>query len=111
MEGNDVDVLLTILPNTWYFVAVSRSGNDYTMYWDGVPVGSNSFIDNLDSCAALKFGHRCNPEDTPGCDDDRGFFLNGLIDEVEIYNRALSEDEILAIFEAGRFGKIKPRRQ
>jgi hypothetical protein len=109
IAGNDVDVPLTVLPNTWYFVAVSRFENDYTMYWDGVPVGSNSFIDNLDSSAALKFGHRCSPEDTPGCDDDRGFFLNGLIDEMEIFNRALSEDEILDIFEAGRDGQIKPR--
>jgi Concanavalin A-like lectin/glucanases superfamily len=107
-----------ILPDTWYFVAMKRSGDDFTIYWNAVPLGSASFSVNLDTCAALKFGHRCNAEDTPSCapgfpacSDDRGFFLNGLIDEVEIYNRALSEDEILAIFEAGRFGKIKPRRQ
>ncbi|MHA2350643.1 MAG: ABC transporter substrate-binding protein [Candidatus Thorarchaeota archaeon] len=34
--------------------------------------------------------------------------LNGLIDEVSIYNRALGDDEILSIFEAGSAGKTKP---
>jgi Concanavalin A-like lectin/glucanases superfamily len=107
----------SILTDTWYFVALTRSGDDFTIYWDAEPLGSASISVNLDTCAALKFGHRCNAEDTPACapstdpcSDDRGFFLNGLIDEVEIFNRALSDDEILDIFEAGRAGKIKPRR-
>jgi len=106
----------SILTDTWYFVAMTRSGDDFTIYWDAEPLGSASFSVNLDTCAALKFGHRCNPQDTPACapstdpcSDDRGFFLNGLIDEVEIFSRALSEDEILDIFEAGRAGKIKPK--
>ncbi|MFX1485304.1 MAG: LamG-like jellyroll fold domain-containing protein, partial [Promethearchaeota archaeon] len=34
--------------------------------------------------------------------------LDGLIDEAAIYNRALGDDEILAIYEAGSDGKIKP---
>ena len=40
----------------------------------------------------------------PGIGND----FNGLIDEVEVFNRALSEAEIRAIFKAGKFGKIKP---
>ncbi len=36
-------------------------------------------------------------------------FFDGLIDEVEIFDRALSADEIRAIFEAGSEGKIKPK--
>ena len=34
--------------------------------------------------------------------------FNGLIDEVGIYDRALSDAEIKAIFEAGSAGKVKP---
>ena len=34
--------------------------------------------------------------------------FDGLIDEVEIFNRALTEDEIRAIYDAGSAGKIKP---
>lgn len=36
-------------------------------------------------------------------------FFDGLIDEVEIFNRALSAAEIQAIFDAGRAGKRKPQ--
>jgi hypothetical protein len=34
-----------------------------------------------------------------------GYFFNGLIDEVSIYNRALSSNEIAAIYAAGNAGK------
>ena len=42
--------------------------------------------------------------------DDSGFCcrFGGVIDEVEVFNRALSADEIRAIYEAGSAGKIKP---
>lgn len=36
-------------------------------------------------------------------------FFHGLVDEVEIFNRALSADEILAIYNAGSSGKCKPQ--
>ena len=36
-------------------------------------------------------------------------FFQGLVDEVEIFNRALSADEILAIYNAGSSGKCKPQ--
>ena len=42
----------SILPNTWYFVALTRSGDDFTIYWDAEPLGSDSFSVNLDSYAA-----------------------------------------------------------
>ena len=34
--------------------------------------------------------------------------FNGLIDEVSIYNRALTDTEVKAIYDAGSAGKIKP---
>ncbi len=49
-----------------------------------------------------------SPNNTPGSFDDRGFFLNGRIDEVELFvGRALDNAEILAIFNAGNAGKCK----
>ena len=36
-------------------------------------------------------------------------FFQGLADEIEIFNRALSADEILALFNAGSSGKCKPQ--
>jgi hypothetical protein len=38
-----------------------------------------------------------------------GYFWNGLIDEVSIYNRALSSNEIAAIYNAGSYGKCVPQ--
>src|SRR5208337_1744065 len=37
-----------------------------------------------------------------------GYFFNGLIDEASIYNRALSSNEIAAIYNAGSEGKCPP---
>jgi hypothetical protein len=36
------------------------------------------------------------------------YFFNGRIDEVDIFNRALSADEIQAIFAAENVGKCRP---
>jgi len=49
------------------------------------------------SRASLKFGHRGGPDDTPRSIDERGFFLDGRIDEVKVFaGRALSDEEIRA---------------
>jgi hypothetical protein len=96
-----------IQTDTWNFVAVTRAGNTFTIYWNGIALGSKYGESNLDTTASLKLGHRCSPEDTPGCEDVAGFYLDGLIDEVEIFNRALSEAEIKSIFAAGSAGKCK----
>ncbi len=43
-----------------------------------------------------------------GAASDGGSSFNGLIDEVEVFNRALSQAEIQAIVTAGSAGKCKP---
>jgi hypothetical protein len=59
---------------------------------NGERVASGQFSGNLDSSSSLKFGHRGNPSDTPGSEDDREFFLDGRIDEIELFvGRALSD--------------------
>ena len=40
--------------------------------------------------------------------DGTGENYSGLIDEVELFNRALSQQEVQNIFQAGSFGKCKP---
>lgn len=94
--------------NTWIFIAVTREGNNLTLYWNGDVIQTFYYaVTNLSCTSSLKLGHRGNPEDTPGSTDDRGFYLNGLIDEVEIYYRALSASEIKEIYNAGSKGKCK----
>ena len=91
--------VLTIPLGTWHHFAARRRNGEITLFMNGAPVASGAFSSNLDSTSSLKFGHRGNPIDTPGSDDERGFFLNGRIDEVQLFvGRALSEAEILALF-------------
>jgi hypothetical protein len=96
--------------NTWYHVTVTRSSGTFNGYLNGALVDTFTPTVNpdLDSTSSLKLGHRGNPTDTPRSRDTRQFFLNGLIDEVEIFNRALGDGEIEAIYNAGSGGKCLP---
>ena len=91
-------VPLNIPDNTWTHFALRRSGNVFTLFVNGAEVASGTLTANLDSTSTLKFGHRGNPQDTPGSLDDRQFYFNGSMDDVEIYERALTNAEIESIF-------------
>jgi uncharacterized repeat protein (TIGR01451 family) len=93
----------------WHFVAavIDRTTNQIRLY-DGPAGGSLSLVltgqarPNAANNAALLIGS--------------GYpiviskpFFKGAIDEVEIFNRALSEDEIKSIFNSGSAGKCKPQ--
>ena len=97
----------TITSSSWTHIAVRRNGDTFTTFQNGSPTGSGDFSVNLNSMSTLKFGHRGNPEDTPGSADTRNFWLNGAIDEPAFYNRALSDQEIASIFQAGATGKCR----
>lgn len=99
---------LSLPTNTWIHFAVRRSSSVASIFMNGTLVATGTFVDNSDSTSSLKFGHRGNPSDTPGSLDTREFFLNGRIDEVELFvRRALDDAEILAIFNTGSAGKCK----
>jgi hypothetical protein len=81
----------------WYHLAITRDGSLYTIYVNGEPTASTTdtrIIPN--SSAPLTIGQA----------EFLGF-MNGRLDEVSIYNRALSEDELRAISDAGGEGKCK----
>jgi hypothetical protein len=102
--------VLPIPTRTWIHFAVTRQSSDTTVYMDGEQIAESSFRPpiNLDSHSSLKLGHRGNPIDTPGSDDWLGAYLNGRIDEVDLFvGRALTHEEIQAIFDAGTTGKCK----
>ena len=101
-----------VLPTTdvWYHVAGVRNTNDASLrlYVNGLEVDSS----RIGSEAAVYFpdpvaeiGQR-GPG--PGQGSPATGVFHGLIDEVEIYNRALTAAEIKAIFDAGSVGMIKP---
>jgi hypothetical protein len=91
---------LEIEPHTWHLIAVTRQGAAVTLYMDGIAIYSSDFDSlNLDAPISLKIGRR---------EGGQGFYLNGRIDEVEIYNgTALTQNQIFELYTAGRLGKCK----
>jgi len=79
----------TVSNTDWHHVAVTRSGETVAFYIDTAPAGtvtvSGEFADNA---LPVRIG-------TDGPSYDAASLFNGLIDEVRIYNRALSPQEIL----------------
>ncbi len=81
----------------WYHLAVTRSGGRFTIFVDGSPVGSEmTTVDVPNANAPLTIGQA----------EDLGF-MHGMLDEVSVYHRALTQQEIAAVAGAGKAGKCK----
>ncbi len=76
----------------WLYIAGTAGNGIITIYVDGKLTKQTTYSGNI------------NTNDIPfriGSRDNRDYF-NGIIDEVRIYNRALSADEIKAHYEQGQ---------
>jgi hypothetical protein len=83
----------------WHHVAVTSAGDSVILYLDGQAVASGSLpIDTPTDSTSLYLGR------APGM-FGRSRWLRGDVDEVSVYNRALSAAEIAAIYRAGAAGK------
>jgi len=71
----------------WVQYAVRRQGSQFTVFTNGVAVVMGSSPANLDNASSLKFGSRSGSSS----------FLNGALDEVTLFSRALNEQEMTAI--------------
>lgn len=75
----------------WYHIAVTNVGDLATLYMNGVVVASAKVPINTAAYSQFFIG--------AGGDTDGGIVrFNGAVDEVRIYNRALSASEIQAIY-------------
>jgi len=94
-----------VVPNVWNHgvLTYSKSTGIARFYRNGVETGSHNF-GSLSLVPSVDFyiGHRAS-----GSYDQVGVTYNGIIDEVGIYNRALTAAEIAAIFVVGSAGKCK----
>jgi hypothetical protein len=89
----------TATTGVWYHLAAVKGATAFSLYVDGQLQDSRSPIpDFMD----LHVG-----ELWLGANALQGMHLDGLIDEVAIYGRALSATEIQAVFLAGGHGKCK----
>jgi len=79
----------------WFFLVGTYDGSALKIYVNGVEENSRSTTATpATTSEKLIIGARDN-EGTLEC------YMNGIIDEVRIYNRALSEEEIRALYERG----------
>lgn len=92
-----VDSTTSINDNRWHFVVgVSTGQPGAKIYVDGVPEGSeivNGTFVSADTAVTLKIGHTWNP-----AGDN---YFTGYIDDVRVYNRALSPSEVKQLYNTG----------
>ncbi len=81
-------------PNEWYHFAVVVNSSYFKCYFMGTPV---------DSLPNTNFGHSMDGDNVAhlGCSRNFGYFFPGAIDEVQIYNCALSDEEISELYYDG----------
>jgi len=90
----------TAVTGVWYHVAVVKNSDSFAIYVNGVLEDIRNAVPSFrdTNSTALRIGSYVL----------QGAFLDGLVDEVEIFNRALSASEIAEIFNAGSAGKCRP---
>ena len=106
-SGNYAFVGTDLNYNQWYYVAATWDGSTGTMslYTNGVLAGQTA-------TDVRPFGELI-PEDSPGVgignvnDGFNNFPFVGDIDEISLYNRALTAAEIQSIYNAGSAGKCQ----
>ena len=98
-SGGDLQGTRNVNDGQWHHVACVYDGTNMFLYTDGtldVSKPSTGLIAQNNYPVAI--GANANP---PGVN----YLFDGSVDEVALYNRALSADEIAAIYIVGSFGK------
>jgi len=90
----------------FHLVAVTYDGSTESVYLDGALIGSAPF---LQVGYAPSYQYQIGTGFTLGWPAGTSgyFYFQGLIDEVEIFNRALAQSEVQSIVTAGSAGKCK----
>lgn len=98
---DDIVLSNTIAQNdVWYHVAGTYDGSSAKIYVNGVLEASAAKTGEIlpSASGTLEIGRQS------GIGEE---YFNGLIDEASLYNRALTQDEISSIYNAGLAGKLK----
>jgi hypothetical protein len=90
-----------LLTGRWYHIAVTNIGHSATLYLNGLSVATGTLTIDTPQNTSFYLGR------IPGTLGD-GRQLDGMVDEVSVYRRALSATEIQGIYQAGSDGKIPP---
>jgi hypothetical protein len=82
-----------ISQNTWYHAAATYDGTRMRLYLDGVEIGSVAKAGAISSTAAAPINIGRSP--------DGSNYLHGAVDDLRVYSRALSQQEIAGLIEGG----------
>ncbi len=77
--------------NRWHFVTASRQGTTIKLFVDGIQKDTQQLSGSTTNSAVMAFGVWPNYVN----------YYNGLLDEIRIYNRALTDDEITQLYQSG----------
>jgi hypothetical protein len=93
----------------WHNVSFTADGAQVRVYVDGQLSGATGYAGTIapPDIPWLSIGARLNTDPTTGDlgPDANPFFNTGLLDELALWNRALSPDEIAALYATGNAGK------
>ncbi|MEC3907499.1 LamG-like jellyroll fold domain-containing protein [Tamlana sp. 2201CG12-4] len=89
----------------WHHYAYVRQGNQHIVYADGFDFGWTSFSNLPESADGLPLTIGAQYHNPTNAQYDYDHFFHGEVDEIGVYNRALSESEIQSIYNAGSDGK------
>jgi hypothetical protein len=87
----DFDVNYNYVSNTWMHVAVTYDGTTAKMYVNGNIIGSGNYS-NWNTLASSKFFIGTRP-------DSLNSFFNGKLDNIGIWNRALTASEVSTVYQ------------
>jgi len=77
--------------NAWHFLVGTYDGSQIILYVDKVAVANAAVTGNINQVStSLKIG------------TGQSYTFNGIIDDVHLYNRALSAAEIAALYNGGK---------
>ncbi len=86
--------------NKWHHTALVREGGYLRIYYDGVNQQKDKEVGTeLLRWNDWRVGKRYVYATNPGVSDPGNFAFNGAIDQIRIYNRALSDEEMAKLFE------------
>jgi hypothetical protein len=97
--GNIIDTnVARVGVNVWQHVALAWGGGTYNFYLNGVSRFSGSYSGLTATPHSLGVGGLLGEGGLPQDGGDERFFMDGQIDDVQIWNRALQPHHIRAIY-------------
>jgi len=76
--------------NKWHMISATQTGTSVRVYKDGVQCNSGSFTAIQNGATAIQIGRY-----------NSGYYFNGSLDDIRIYNRALSAQEVAQLYNMG----------